>query len=76
MGLTLEPRPLPLQVDGDSLRVGSTRVLLETVVISYKLGASADEIVYQYPTLELADVHSVISYYLNNQAQVEEYVTG
>ncbi|MFQ5638568.1 MAG: hypothetical protein ACE5IR_11305 [bacterium] len=30
--------------------------------------------VYQYPSLELADVYGVISYYLKNQEEVETYL--
>ncbi|MFQ6115674.1 MAG: DUF433 domain-containing protein, partial [bacterium] len=32
------------------------------------------EIVHQYPSLQLADVYAVISYYLRNRTAVEAYL--
>jgi uncharacterized protein (DUF433 family) len=71
--LVAKPPPLRLDVDGNLL-VGGTRVPLDTVVGEYEDGASAEEIVRQYDTLRLSDVHAVISYYLENRTAVEEYL--
>lgn len=60
-------------VDG-VIRVGGTRVRLDTVVFAYNDGATAEEIVEQYPSLKLADVHVVIGYYLENRDEVEKYL--
>jgi uncharacterized protein (DUF433 family) len=57
-----------------TVRIGSTRVTLATVISSFQEGATAEEIVYQYPTLELADVYAVISYYLKHRTAMEEYL--
>jgi hypothetical protein len=40
----------------------------------YEDGASAEEIVRQYDSLRLSDVHAIISYYLENRTAVEEYL--
>ena len=56
------------------VRVGGTRVTLDTVVAAFREGAAAEEIVYQYPSLNLADVYSVIGYYLQRQAVIEAYL--
>lgn len=56
------------------VRVGATRVTLETVVAAFREGATAEEIAQQYPTLGLADVYSVIGYYLRHRAEVESYL--
>ena len=37
-------------------------------------GATAEEIVQQYPSLQLADVYHVIGYYLRHPAAVEAYL--
>ncbi|MEO0869309.1 MAG: DUF433 domain-containing protein, partial [Cyanobacteria bacterium J06642_11] len=37
-------------------------------------GATAEEIVEQYPSLQLADVYSVISYYLRRKTEVDAYL--
>ncbi len=75
MSLALVNEPIPLEKDTDGvIRVGSTRVTLDTVVVAFKEGATAEEIVSQYPTLALADVYAVISYYLRHQTEVEAYL--
>ncbi|MGK7928812.1 MAG: DUF433 domain-containing protein [Spirulina sp.] len=75
MTLTIiaESAPLEINIDG-VVRVGKTRVTLETVVTVFKQGATAEEIVYRYPSLKLADVYSTIAYYLNHQQEVESYL--
>ena len=72
---TLVSKPPPLRLDADgNLLVGGTRVPLDTVVGEYEDGASAEEIVRQYDSLRLSDVHAVISYYLENRSAVEQYL--
>ncbi|NWF62128.1 MAG: DUF433 domain-containing protein [Fischerella sp.] len=75
MTLTITTEPLPLQLNPDGVvRVGGTRVTLDTVVAAFNQGATAEEIVFQYPSLQLADVYAVIAYYLRHQQEVEEYL--
>ena len=53
---------MPLQTDADGvIRVGGTRVTLETVVEAFQQGATAEEIVQQYPSLALAEVYAVLA---------------
>ena len=54
--------------------IGATRVTLDTVVAAFHEGATAEEIVQQYPTLQLADTYSVIGYYLRRQVEVNAYL--
>ena len=70
---TTEVIPLTLDVNG-VLRVGNTRVTLETVLAAFADGATAEEIVQQYPSLHLADVYSVIGYYLRHTTEVDVYL--
>jgi len=73
--LLIETRPVPLETDTDGVvRVGGTRVTLDTIVAAFREGATAEEIVYQYPSLSLADVYSVIGYYLEQRSAVEAYL--
>lgn len=75
MTLIVEAQSPPLQVDRDGvIRVGGTRVTLDTVVYAFDQGHTAEEIVSHYPALKLADVYAVISYYLNNQTAVTRYI--
>lgn len=66
--------PFDLSTTG-TVRVGGTRVTLETVVNTYLEGASAEEIVDRYSTLKLADVYKTIGFYLDHTSEVEEYLT-
>lgn len=75
MELSITTAPLPLKKDNhDVIRVGGTRITLEAVITAFKTGATCEEIVFQYPSLKLADVYAVISYYLRNQQEVENYL--
>ena len=66
---------IPIETDADGvIRVGGTRVTLDTLVAAFSEGATAEEIVQQYPSLELGDVYAVIGYYLHNRAEVEQYL--
>jgi uncharacterized protein (DUF433 family) len=75
MALQFEAEKIPLRVDElGAVRVGNTRVLLEIVITAYRMGSSAEGIVEQFPSLNLADVHAVLSYYLRHRADVDAYV--
>ncbi|MBP5975405.1 DUF433 domain-containing protein [Brasilonema sp. CT11] len=41
---------------------------------NFKQGATAEEIVYRYPSLNLAGVYATIAFYLNHQQEVEIYL--
>ena len=56
------------------VQIGKTRVTLNAVVGAFAQGATAEEIVQQYPSLDLADVYHVIGYYLRRPAEVDEYL--
>jgi len=75
MNLTIEKERVPLKTDSDGVvRVGRTRVTLDTVIAAFNEGATAEEIVYRYPTVQLADVYAVLSYYLRRPKEVEAYL--
>jgi len=75
MVMLLQTSPIPLDTDASgTLRVRGTRVTLDTVVAAFNEGATAEEIVQQYPSLKLADVYHVLGYYLEHQADVDDYI--
>jgi uncharacterized protein (DUF433 family) len=75
MSLIVTPEPVPLEASQDGvMRVGGTRVTLDTVVAAFREGATAEEIAQQYPSLRLADVYAVIGYYLRHQSEVDVYL--
>ncbi|NJL41158.1 MAG: DUF433 domain-containing protein [Leptolyngbyaceae cyanobacterium SM1_4_3] len=75
MALAIIAEPAPLETNSDGIvQVGKTRVTLDTVVAVFKQGATAEEVVYRYPSLKLADVYATIAFYLNHQQEVEVYL--
>jgi len=75
MTLTIASEPAPLATTEDGVvRVGGTRVTLDTVVAAFEDGATAEEIVEQYPSLQLADAYAVIGYYLRHRSEVQAYL--
>ncbi|BAY25197.1 hypothetical protein NIES2100_50030 [Calothrix sp. NIES-2100] len=68
-----EPAPLEMNPDG-VVRVGKTRVTLDTIVAVFKQGTTAEEIVHRFPSLQLADVYATIAFYLKHQQEVEAYL--
>lgn len=66
---------IPLRTDQDGvIRVANTRVRMATIVHAFYEGCTPEEIVSQYPSLSLADVYAVISYYLNDQITLDAYL--
>ncbi|MDQ2829248.1 MAG: DUF433 domain-containing protein [Chloroflexota bacterium] len=75
MTLSIVETPVPLRTDAHgTVRVGGTRVTLDSVVGAFLQGATAEDIVRKYPTLNLADVYAVLSYYLRRRADVDAYL--
>jgi uncharacterized protein (DUF433 family) len=54
-------------------RVGGTRVSLDLVVRAFNRGATTEEIVQEYDSLQLPDVYRVIGYYLKHADELSEY---
>ncbi len=66
---------VPLRTDdGGVIRVGQSRVTLQTVIADFNRGASPEEIAHHYPVLSLSQVYLVIGYYLENHQEVDEYM--
>ncbi|MGH8907026.1 MAG: DUF433 domain-containing protein [Egibacteraceae bacterium] len=77
MLLVVHPEPVPLATDSEGIiRVGGSRVTLDAVISAFHAGATAEEIAQQYPALALADVYSVLTYYLRHQKEVDDCLCG
>jgi uncharacterized protein (DUF433 family) len=71
----LSAEPVPLRTDeGGVLRVGQTRVRLDTVIASFNGGSSIEEIFLKYPSLDLTEIYAVITYYLWHRVEVDAYL--
>ena len=75
MATIVGTKPKPVRTDSYGvLRVGKTRVSLDSVVYGFKRGADAAEIQSDFDTLTFAEVHAAIAYYLHNKEKVEAYL--
>src|ERR1035437_6842310 len=55
-------------------RVGGTRISLDSVVIAFQQGQSAEEIQRNFPVLGLEQVYGAITHYLAHREQVDQYL--
>ena len=63
----------PLRVDSAGvIRVGDTRVRLDSVVVAYHDGSNPEEIVEQFPALKLDQVYGALYFYLRYRASVDK----
>ena len=75
MSLTIAVEQVPLAADADGvIRVAGTRLPLDTIILAFHQGATAEEIAQRFPVVDLPDVYAVISYYLHHRAEVEAYL--
>jgi uncharacterized protein (DUF433 family) len=66
---------MPLKTDTDGvIRVGGTRVPIDTLIAAYHEGATAEEIADQYPAVKLADVYASLGYYLKHRSEIDAYL--
>jgi len=54
--------------------VVGTLVTLDSVVVAFDLGATPEEIVQKYPSIDLVSVYAVIAYVLRNRESVDVYL--
>lgn len=75
MTLSILAQRMPLERDKTRIiRVVGSRVTLDTIVASFEQGLTPEEIVMHYPTLKLADIYSIVGYYLHNRTEVDKYL--
>jgi len=66
---------VPLRTDEHGVvRVGDTRVTLDTVISAWERGRTPEQIAQDYDTLALAAIYSVVGYYLHHRTQVDAYL--
>lgn len=75
MAAVIDTFPKPVRRDKYGvLRVGNTRISLDSVVRLFNEGSDAAEIQYNYDTLSLAQIYGAISYYLHNKKSIDAYL--
>ena len=77
MEIILHAEAPPLRRDtSGGLRIGKSRVLLELVIRAFEDGATPEAIAQRYPTATLADIYSVLAYYLRHQEEIKAYLAN
>jgi uncharacterized protein (DUF433 family) len=56
------------------LRVGQTRVSLDSVVYAFRQGHAPETIRQQYSALSLEEIYGAIAFYLANKGEVDQYL--
>jgi uncharacterized protein (DUF433 family) len=65
---------IPLSKDASGVfRVAGGRVTLDLIVRAFDRGATAEEIVQDFPSLQLSEVYQVIGYYLKHGSELQQY---
>jgi uncharacterized protein (DUF433 family) len=73
--LRFEATPCPLLLGSDgTIRVTGSGVPLELVVGAFDAGATPEQIAEYCPSLSLSTLYGVISYVLNQRAEVDLYL--
>ncbi len=54
--------------------VAGTRVSLDSMVYRWREGLSPETIQTRFPVLRVAQVYGAIAYYLDHQAEIDEYL--
>lgn len=75
MNVSLPQQTVPLRTSEEGVvYVTGTRVPLDTVVYAFRDGATPEEIVSSFTSLDLADVYSVIAYVLQHEDEINQYL--
>jgi uncharacterized protein (DUF433 family) len=61
-------------VCGDRPRVTGTRFSVQQAAVLTKEGLTVEEIVKEYDSLTIAQVHAALAYYHANQSEIEAYL--
>lgn len=77
MSSTVRSDPVFLRSDAHAaLFLGEEPVTFQFIVDALREGATAEAIADRCPAHSLADVHSVIGYYLRHQAEIDDYLNS
>lgn len=65
----------PLRWDeAGGIRIGQSRVTLDSLLAAYQIGSTPEEIALQYDVLSLSEIYATIAYYLTHRQQIDNYL--
>lgn len=56
------------------VRIANTRVTINSVIACYQHGDTPERIHEGFPTVSLADIYAVVTYYLNNRDEIDAFL--
>lgn len=62
------------ETEAGVLRIGRSRVSLDSVIHAFEQGSTPEEIASDYDAISLIEVYATISYYLQNRGEVKKYL--
>jgi uncharacterized protein (DUF433 family) len=69
-----EARPYVRVDERGVIRIGNSRVMLDSIVAGFEQGHSPETLQQQYPALSLEEVYGAITYYLAHTDEVHTYL--
>lgn len=60
--------------EAGGIRIGKSRVTLDSLLAVYHTGSTPEEIAVQYSVLRLEDIYTAIAYYLNHRQEIDSYL--
>lgn len=61
-------------IEPNHIRIKGHRIGIESILNKYLAGQNVEQIASQYDTLRLLDVYATITYYLQNQDEIDAYL--
>ena len=66
---------VPMTVDGHGrVRIAGTRVSLDSIIIYFNQGYTAEDLAESFPAVSLSDIKAILDYYQRWQHDVDEYL--
>jgi uncharacterized protein (DUF433 family) len=60
--------------EAGGIRIGQSRVTLDSILAAYHNGSTPEEIAVQYSVISLEDIYTAIAYYLNHRQEIDNYL--
>jgi uncharacterized protein (DUF433 family) len=61
-------------VGGGEPVIFGTRIMVRTIIEQYQLGASIEEILWDFPQLRSAQIHDALSYYHDHKKEMDKFL--
>ena len=67
--------PVPIEKDAQGvLHVAGSRVIVDVVVLAFDAAQTPEEILQQYPSLDLGSVYAALAYVLKHRGEIDAYL--